>query len=202
MSLTTDQQNQINAIKANIEALTSKQESIRQQAQIDLDALQQQISIRQTQRDTDINDIQTSINTFQTNINLIVSPHDPAPEDALKHAQAIRIAQLGDTYNEKLTEGFNSSATGIQYHFGYNEFDQKKFIKVSLMTTKNKISFPVVIPDINGVPVLHTAEQYDALENDISIFEWVLQNKLEVLTIEVKALTIVEDVVGWIPVWD
>jgi len=202
MLLTTNQQNQINAVKANIEALTIKQESIRQQTQIDLGTLQQQISIKQTQRDTDINDIQTSINTFQTNMNLIVSPPTPAPEDMLKYAQAIRIVQLGDTYNEKLTEGFNSNATGIQYHFRYNEFDQKKFIKVSLMAIKNKISFPVVISDTNGVSVLHTAEQYDTLENDINMFEWVLQNKLEALTREVKALTIVEDVVGWIPVWD
>ena len=202
MLLTTNQQNQINAIKANIEALTIKQESTRQQSQLDLDALQQQISIGQTQRDTDINDIQISINTFQTDINLIVSPPVSIPEDMLKYAQAIRMAQLGDTYNEKLTEGFNSSATGIQYHFGYNEFDQKKFIKTSLMTVKNKISFPVAILDTNGVPVLHTAEQYDTLENDISMFERVSQNKLEALIIEVKALTIVEDVVGWIPVWN
>lgn len=69
MQLTKEQQSEINAAKANMEALNSKQDLIRQASQVDIDALQLQISSRVVQRDTDINSVQIAIDIQQSAIN-------------------------------------------------------------------------------------------------------------------------------------
>lgn len=69
MQLTKEQQDEINAAKANMEALTSKQNLIRQVSQVEIDDLQLQISAKIAQRDLGINSAQTAIDIQQDAIN-------------------------------------------------------------------------------------------------------------------------------------
>ena len=69
MQLTKEQRDEINAARANIEALSSKKDLIRQTLQVEIDDLQLQISAKIAQRDLGINSAQTAIDIQQDAIN-------------------------------------------------------------------------------------------------------------------------------------
>lgn len=100
----------------------------------------------------------------------------------LNDLKEIKVAEMQDLYNQSLTAGFTSNATGEPHQFAYEQKDQDKFLKLALMVAKGKIAFPYPVPDKNGMPVYHTAEQYELLEDDIQNHEQTLQTKLVMLT--------------------
>jgi len=100
----------------------------------------------------------------------------------LSDAQAAKISEIAAAYQAELTAGFSSLATGAPQQFAYAQKDQDKFLKLALMVAKNKIPFPYPIPNKDGLPVPHTAVQYEELETDIMNFEQALQTKLVLLT--------------------
>lgn len=100
----------------------------------------------------------------------------------LAEAKATKTAQIQQAYQGALTAGFTSSATGSPVQFAYAQKDQDKFLRLSLMVSKGKITFPYSIPNKDGLPIPFTEAQYEQLETDILAFEQGLETRLVELT--------------------
>ena len=163
MSLTTDQQNQINAIKANIEALTSQIISAQSMSQTAIDALQTQIIAAQGQRDTTVNNLQSEINTQQAIINGIANP---PINPTLQQAQQAKILALNSYCNQLIQSGFPSSATGVSHQYKFDMEYQGNMSQDGTMLALDPTIDSVPWPTINAGVVPHTRDQFIQLCKD------------------------------------
>lgn len=111
------------------------------------------------------------------------------PVPTLADAQASKITQIESAYNQKLTDGFTSSATGTQYTFRYRAEDILKFLQLDVDVKDGNAPIPTPIPAKDGTIVYHNLTQYGQLKKDISTFAWAQQNKLHTLTGEAQSAT-------------
>lgn len=112
----------------------------------------------------------------------------------LEQVRSSKLIQINDKYNQTLSEGFNSTATGTPHTFGYGQSDREKFIQLAISVLSNIATFPVPIPTKDGEIVLHDQMQYQQLLGDISAFAWTMQVKLQTLTGQAKEATTVDKV--------
>lgn len=101
---------------------------------------------------------------------------------------------INDSYNTYLANGFKSSATGIEYTFGYNDSDKMKFLQLSIDIFNGNTLFPVPVPSIDSVIVMHDQAQYQQLTRDISSFAWSAQTKLHILQGTVDMCGTIEEI--------
>jgi len=98
--------------------------------------------------------------------------------DKLPEVKVAKIARITDLYNQKLSLGFISSATGTDYTFGYGATDQMKFMQLAILVLSGKAIFSVNIPAKDNTVVSHTQEQYNQLLIDIAVFAQAQNDKL------------------------
>jgi hypothetical protein len=96
----------------------------------------------------------------------------------LAEAQASKTVEIQQSYENTLTAGFSSSATGTSYTYAYGQANQLKLVKLAIDVIAGYVTFPVPIPTVDGTIVNHTQVEYTQFAKDVSTFEWILQNKL------------------------
>lgn len=111
--------------------------------------------------------------------------------DEIKHQ---KITQITDIYNQKLSEGFTSSATGNAHIFGYGTSDQMKFIRLAIGVMSGIKSFPVDIPAKDNTIVWHIQEQYQLLMQDIGRFDTDMNTLQHQFIDQVNACLTIEEV--------
>ncbi|KLU66292.1 hypothetical protein DEAC_c16910 [Desulfosporosinus acididurans] len=112
----------------------------------------------------------------------------------LAQVQQAKIDQINDLYNQKLTAGFPSSATGTAYTFGYGATDQMKFMQLAIMVLNTIAVWPVSVPAKDGTLVSHTQDQYNQLVKDIAAFAQPLNDKQHSYINQVNACTTIDQV--------
>ena len=123
-------------------------------------------------------------------VNTVVAVHNPG--SVLADAQTAKIAEINSTYQDMLSAGFISSATGIPLEYDYALDDRADFQKFILTMALGIATFPVPIGLKNNSVVNHTQEQFMQLLRDISSFEWGLKERKRALVAEVMTATSVE----------
>lgn len=113
---------------------------------------------------------------------------------SLEHIKQAKISQINDFYNQKLSSGFTSSATGEAYIFGYGQSDQMKFMQLAIGVLSNIQPFPVSIPAKDNTMVSHTLEQYQGVLQDIGIFAYTMNGIQHQFIDAVNACTTIEEV--------
>lgn len=116
------------------------------------------------------------------------------PQPTLEDVKVTKSAQLQEAYNNALAAGFNSSATGTVYTFGYGPTDREKFMQLTISVLSGVATFPVPIPAKDNTIVMHDQTQYQQLLADINKFAWEQQNKLHTLLAQVQAAQTVDEV--------
>jgi len=111
----------------------------------------------------------------------------------LDEHKAWKKTKINDSYNNHLSQGFRSSATGIEYTFTYGTNDQLKFLQLDADVKNGNAPMPIPIPANEGV-IPHTLEQYQQLLKDISVFAWGAQMKLHQLFGMVDACTAIDQI--------
>ena len=69
--------------------------------------------------------------------------------DAILPLEQVRISklnQINDMYNQSLSEGFTSTATGTSHIFGYSQSDREKFMQLAISVLSGMATFPIPIP--------------------------------------------------------
>lgn len=112
----------------------------------------------------------------------------------LEQVKLSKLTQINNAYNQKLNDGFTSSATGTPYTFGYGQMDREKFMQLTISVLSNIATFPIPIPAKNGTIVLHDQTQYNQILADINAFAWAQQNRLQQLSQQVQASFTVDEV--------
>jgi hypothetical protein len=108
----------------------------------------------------------------------VLTPLSNIVDLQLTDAKTNKINQIQQSYNDVLTAGFSSSATGTLYHYAYEQLNQLKLMKLALDIASGNVLFPVPIPASDGTVIMHDQTQYTLFAKDVSSFEWTLQNKL------------------------
>lgn len=125
--------------------------------------------------------------------NYLVFSDQKINGDVLSDVQTSKLAQINDLYNQKLAEGFTSSASGTEHAFSYSSGDVLKFLQLDVDVKDGNSPIPIPIPAKDGV-VPHTIDQYAQLKKDISAFAWSMQNKYHSFIDQVNACTTVDQV--------
>lgn len=125
-------------------------------------------------------------------VNAVVAAHNPGP--SLEDTKTAKITEINNAYQDALSAGFVSSATGKPLEYDYTPDDRQDFQKLTLAMALGIAQFPVPIGLKDNSVVNHTQEQYIQLLRDIQAFEWGLKEKKRILVAEVMAATTVEQV--------
>jgi hypothetical protein len=125
-------------------------------------------------------------------VNAVVEAHDPGP--VLTDVQLEKITEINSSYQETLSSGFVSSATGSPFEYDYKPDDRADFQKFTLTMALGIASFPVPIGLKDNSVVNHTQGQYMQLLQDIQAFEWGLKERKRMLVGQVNEATSVEQV--------
>jgi len=121
-----------------------------------------------------------------------ITPMPPAP--SLLDTQTSKIAQIQDLYNQALSVGFTSSATGEPIQFAYGISDQNKFLKLLVTITAGMVTYPVTVYAKNTTTYSLTQQQVMQLYKDVSTFEMGLEATLHTFINQVQACTTVDQV--------
>jgi hypothetical protein len=113
---------------------------------------------------------------------------------SLSDIQAAKIAEINNAYQDALSAGFISSATGTPLEYDYTPEDRADFQKFTLTMALGIAQFPIPIGLKDNTVVNHTQEQYLQLLQDIQAFEWGLKERKRALVAQVMAATTVEQV--------
>jgi hypothetical protein len=129
-------------------------------------------------------------------VNAVVAAHNPS---ILPDVQAAKIAEIETAYDNALSAGFTSSATGTPLEYDYRPSDRADFQKFTLTVALGVATFPVPIGLKDNSVVNHTQEQYLQLLRDIQALEWSLKERKRQLVAQVLAATTVEQVnaISW-----
>jgi len=111
----------------------------------------------------------------------------------LDEYKAWKKSEINNFYNNYLSQGFKSSATGVEYTFTYGTNDQLKFLQLDVDVRNGNAPSPIPIPANEGI-AFHTLEQYQQLLKDISVFAWGAQMKLHQLFGMVDACTAIDQI--------
>jgi hypothetical protein len=117
-----------------------------------------------------------------------------AAQVSLDTVKQNKINEIHCYYQQALSAGFISSATGQLLEYDYTPDDRQDFQKLTLAMALGIATFPVPIGLKDNSVVNHTQEQYIQLLRDIQAFELGLKEKKRVLVAEVMAATTVEQV--------
>lgn len=103
--------------------------------------------------------------------SVITLKSDAEKQPTLQVTKQKKINEIYELYNQKLTEGFKSSANGIELDFGYAQTDRDKFIQLALkILLKGVSAFPVTVHPKDGSSVSLDQSQYTQLVDDIDAF--------------------------------
>ncbi|MDP4158146.1 MAG: hypothetical protein Q8911_00070 [Bacillota bacterium] len=109
--------------------------------------------------------------------------------------KSLKISQINNLYNQKLAEGFTSSAGGTVESFGYTQSDQINFMNAALkVLLKGTTAFPINIYQKNGAAVTLDQAQYSQLVDDIAGFFEPLKEKQHDYITQVNACTTIDAV--------
>lgn len=126
-------------------------------------------------------------------VNTVVAAHDPS---ILVEVQAAKIAEINSAYQNALSAGFTSSATGAPLEYDYTPDDRADFQKFTLTMALGIATFPVPVGLKDNSVVSHTQEQFMILLQDIQAFEWGLKEQKRTKVGQVKESTTVDQING------
>lgn len=113
----------------------------------------------------------------------------------LAQVQQIKIAQIDDLYEQKLSAGFTSSANGNSLTYGYGQTDRDKFMQLALkVLLKGSSAFPVIVHPKDGSSVSLDQTQYTQLIDDITNFAEPLDTQQHTYITQVNACTTIDQV--------
>jgi hypothetical protein len=105
----------------------------------------------------------------------------------LTDVQNSKLAQNLFLYNQALTKGFSSNASGSTLNYNYSADSQTLFMKLILGVTANIITFPYPINDDTGKSFSYSQAQIGQLIKDLTAFESNLQAKKVAYESQIRA---------------
>ena len=121
------------------------------------------------------------------------------PPVPLATSQQAKIAEITSAYNQALTSGFISSASGVAVQFAYAEINQTKFSKLLAADTKGWLTYPVTVYAADTSAISLTQPQLEKLFQDIFTFELINETKLHTLIGQINTSTTPDQVaaIAW-----
>lgn len=107
----------------------------------------------------------------------------------LADVQKAKIAQLQNMFQQTLNGGFNSSATGTSYLYGFTDKDQTNLSQELNIINAALGTEPVAWAIKNGTVVNHTIAQFKQMCADGNRFKWAQVNQLRSLIGQVQSAT-------------
>lgn len=151
------------------------------------------VTLNPTTLQPDPNGVQFYKETVGPNVMLYPVTEPPAP--SLNDVKQAKLAEVNSVYNQALTAGFTSSASGIALVYGYSATDQAKFMQDALdVLLEPTTAFPVTVHPKDGSTVTLDQTQYTQLVADIKAFFKPLDAQQHNFITQVNACTTIDQV--------
>lgn len=116
------------------------------------------------------------------------------PVPTLQDTQALKSNEINTAYNQALSAGFTSSASGTATQYLYNSEAQTAFTKLFLLRANGLLTYPTTVYSATGITIQLTDAQLTQLLQDIAIFELSLKNKQHTFLTQVQTATTVDQI--------
>jgi len=136
----------------------------------------------------DINNMQildTESNTY-VDVNTLSIPN------TLPEYKVWKKNQINNSYLTTVKSGFNSSASGTDLIYGYEDQDQLKWMKLFISVGNGIVQYPVKISTKDNTALDLNEVQIKQLLIDINIWEWNNQERLHLKWSDVDACGTIE----------